>query len=80
MKCLALAPVLALFIGCAAQPEQIGRTGGAPPCEAVCRVGSHLPQRDCAAATPRSEAERQRTIDALGDATKSGAKPAGGGG
>jgi len=80
MKCLALAPVFALFIGCTAQPEQKVSAAGAPPCEAVYKVGSHLPQRDCSAATPQTEAERQRTIDALRDATKSGAKPTGGGG
>ena len=78
MKCLVLAPVLASFIGCAAQPEQKVSDAAAPPCEVVYKVGSHLPTRDCA--PPQSEAERQRTIDALRDATKSGVKPAGGGG
>jgi hypothetical protein len=80
MKCLALAPALALFIGGVAQSEQKVSAAGAPPCEAVYKVGSHLPQRDCSAATPQTEAERERTIDALRDATKSGAKPTGGGG
>jgi len=42
MKCLALAPVLALLVGYAAQPEQKVSTAGAPPCEAVYKVGSHL--------------------------------------
>ena len=42
MKCLALVPVFALFVGCAAQPEQKVSAAGAPPCEAVYKVGSHL--------------------------------------
>ena len=42
MKCLALAPVFALFIGCAAPPDQKVSAAGAPPCEAVYKVGSHL--------------------------------------
>lgn len=80
MKCLAFAPVFVLFVGCAAPPEQKVSTAAAPPCDAVYKVGSHLPQRDCSATTPQTEAERQRTIDAMRDATKSGARPAGGGG
>ncbi|MEO8524582.1 MAG: hypothetical protein ABI460_07685 [Caldimonas sp.] len=79
MKCLVLAPVSALFlVACAASPEQKVSDAASPPCELVYKVGSHLPTRDCSA--PPSEAERQRTIDALRDATKVGAKPAGGGG
>jgi hypothetical protein len=79
MKCLVLAPVFALFlVGCAARPEQKVSDATSPPCELVYKVGSHLPTRDCT--PPQSEAERQRTIDALRESTKVGAKPAGGGG
>lgn len=79
MKCLALVPFFVLLVGCAAQPEQQASAAATPACELTYKVGSHLPQRDCSS-TPQSELERQRTIDALRDATKAGVKPAGGGG
>ena len=78
MMRLLFSTAFALFAGCAAQSEETVSDATPAPCERVYRVGSHMPTRDCV--TPPTDAQRQRTIDALRDATKVGAKPAGGGG
>ncbi len=81
MKCLAcatvLAPVFALCVGCAAQPEQKVTDATQQSCALVYRIGSNLPIRDCSG--PQTDAERQRTIDAVRDVQRTGSRPAGGG-
>jgi hypothetical protein len=77
MKCLVFAPVLVLFLGCAAQPEQEVSDAKEQQCQLVYRTGSNVPIRDCSA--PQTDAERQRTLDTVRDMTKNSARPGSGG-